>query len=252
MKMSTELLTLTEKNINDAFKDHNVFLMQKEAIFLLNNYAMNLSEAFSNVIEFIKPINVRLKTEPNFIFKEAYVSSLKKVLNYSEQLIRRQIDLIEAKLFFDSWFYEITNAGILKCFYNEEELVNISDAADYLGVSRTTIYKYIDRGLETVGEKNNQKIPRFMLEAWKNQQFAFQMQWISQLKRAREQTIEQRLAQVNKQIEEFEKEYGKPFYVLFGNMTDKEIDAHPEAVDIYDWRELEREKQELLGRLKGE
>lgn len=30
------------------------------------------------------------------------------------------------------------------------------------------------------------------------------------------------------------------------------MDAHPEAVDIHDWRELEKEKQELLGRLRDE
>jgi predicted DNA-binding transcriptional regulator AlpA len=132
------------------------------------------------------------------------------------------------------------------------ELVDISDAADYLGVSRTTLYKYIERGLETVGEKNNQKIPRFMLEAWKNPEIAFQMQWLAQLKRTREQTVEQRLDDVNKQIAEFEKKFGGSFYFLFSNMTDQELDAHPEAVDLHDWRELETEKQELLGRLREE
>ena len=170
---------------------------------------------------------------------------------YSEQVMQHQLDLVEAKLFFDSWFYNVTNTGILQCFYNDQELVTITEAKDYLGVSRTTIYKYIERGLETVGEKNNQKIPRFLLEAWKNPQIAFQMQWISQVKKARTQKPEERLALVNKQIENFELEYGKPYYLLFGNMTDAEIDSHPEAVDIYDWRELEREKQELLSRLRG-
>lgn len=136
--------------------------------------------------------------------------------------------------------------------YNESELVNISDAADYLGVSRTTIYKHIERGLETVGEKHNQKIPRFMLEAWKNPEVAFQMQWIAQLKRTREKTIEQRLDEINKQIAEFEKKFGGSFYILFSELNDKEIDALPEAVDLQDWRELEKEKQELLGRLRYE
>jgi hypothetical protein len=30
------------------------------------------------------------------------------------------------------------------------------------------------------------------------------------------------------------------------------MDAHPESVDLHDWSELEKEKQELLGRLRVE
>ena len=72
------------------------------------------------------------------------------------------------------------------------------------------------------------------------------MQWNYQLKKVREQTVEQRLSAVNKQIEEFEIEFGKPYYLLFGGMSNEEIDGHSEAVDIFDWKQLEEEKQSLL------
>ena len=58
------------------------------------------------------------------------------------------------------------------------------------------------------------------------------------------------LDDVYKQIAEFEKKFRGSFYTLFSNMTEQEMDAHPEAVDIHDWRELEKEK--LLGRLRDE
>jgi hypothetical protein len=40
------------------------------------------------------------------------------------------------------------------------------------------------------------------------------------------------------------------FYPLFSNITDQEMDAHPESVDARDWRKLEKEKQELLRKLR--
>src|SRR5690606_1092300 len=102
------------------------------------------------------------------------------------------------------------------------------------------------------GEKNNQKVPKFMLDAWRIPEIAFKIQWNYQLKKARLQSVEGRLNDVNNRIEEFEKEYGKPFYLLFGKLSDQEIEEHHESVDIHDWLELEKEKQELLERLRGE
>jgi predicted DNA-binding transcriptional regulator AlpA len=145
----------------------------------------------------VKLTKVQFKVNPDFIFGDNHVSSLRKLLVSIEHIQRQQLDVIEAKLLLDSWFYDSTETGNLQYAYNESELVNISEAEDYLGVSRTTLYKYIDRGLETVGKKHNQKVPRFLLEAWKNPELSFRMQWNAQLKRAREQTVEQRLDDVN-------------------------------------------------------
>lgn len=188
--MDLDILRLTENIITQAFEEQNALLLQKEKTFLLYSYAMVMAETYPQ-IEYIKPTNVQLRVDPDFMYEENYVLSLKKMLTYIERILQQQLDLIEAKLLFDSWFYGSTDAGSLQYVYHESELVNISEAADYLSVSRTTIYKNIDRGLETVGEKYNQKIPRFMLGAWKKPEVAFQLQWVAQLKRAREQTIDQ-------------------------------------------------------------
>jgi transposase len=247
--MTSGIWNLVEKSIDQAYVDKDSNLLEKEMIFILNNYAMNMSEVYADVIQYVKPVKVSMKTTPNFTFEEEYIANLKKVLNYSERIMQRNLELTEAKMFLDEWFYNVTETGILIFSYNDVELVNIAEAAKILGVSRPTVYKYIERGLETVGNKNNQRVPRFLIEAWKNPTFAFQMQWSFQMKRAREQTLDQRLSRINKQIEDFEMEYGSSYYLLFEQMTKEEMDAHAESVDIYDWRELELEKQKILSRI---
>lgn len=249
--MSTAILTETEYQINKAVESHDIALLEKETLFVLNNLTINLSDVYSRIFNYVKPVRVKLIGKPQFLFADKYVSSLKKILSYSERIFSEPIEPVELKLTFDSWFYEITSQGSLVYDYNPDQLVNISDAADQLGVSRTMMYKYIDRGLEVVGERGSQKIPRFILDAWKNPAYALQMQWIHQVKRGRNQTVEQRIESVNRQIDEFEREYRGTFHHLFGHLSPKDIDGMSEAVDIGDWRALEKEKQRLLEQLSG-
>lgn len=251
MKLSTELLTLTEKQINNAFEKHDLDQIQKETLFILNNLALSLPEAYSNIIDNIKLRSVKLRTEPGYLLKESYIASLKKFLNVSAQIYNNKPDFTQIKFDFDSWFYDITSDGVLSFDYVSETLLSITDAANELNVSRQMIYKYIDRGLETVGEKGSQKIPRVVMEVWKNPAYAFKMQWIYQLKKARTQTLEEKLEFINKQITEFEKEYGGTFYNLFGSLNNKDIDGLSEAVDIFDWKELEQNKQQILEKISG-
>lgn len=88
------------------------------------------------MLYYTESVRVILKNEPEFIFQENYLSSLKKMLDLSEQIAQETIDFVEAKLSFDSWFYQVTAEGYLVYEYNPELLVPISDAAKELGVSR--------------------------------------------------------------------------------------------------------------------
>ncbi|MES9682282.1 hypothetical protein ABWK22_05040 [Gottfriedia acidiceleris] len=45
-------------------------------------------------------------------------------------------------------------------------------------------------------------------------------------------------------------QFGDNFYKLFGNYTDEDMDHSAESVDIFDWKELEEEKRNLLIRRK--
>ncbi len=44
------------------------------------------------------------------------------------------------------------------------------------------------------------------------------------------------------------KKFGGTFHKLFGHLSDQEIDVMPEAVDIFDWKQLEKDKEQLLER----
>lgn len=123
------------------------------------------------------------------------------------------MDFAELKLSFDSWFYEVTAGGFLVYDYKPDNLLSITDAAEALGVTRQMIYKYMERGLETVGAKGSQKIPKFIIEAWKNPSNAFKFQWIYQMKQERSLTPEQKLERIYKQIGEFEKKNSAGLFI---------------------------------------
>lgn len=249
--MTTQIITTTESFIDNAVKSHDVSVLEKETIFVLNNFVLNLSEAYPDVFDFVKPTHVQLKTEPQFALGDKYVSMLKQMLNYSERIFHERNNLAQIKMSFDSWFYEITNQGILVYGYNPGTLLNMSEASKRLGVSRTMLYKYIRSGLEVVGEKGSQKVPQFVVDAWKDPLLAFQMQWIAQIKRARSMSIHEKIDAINTKIHEFELQYKGTFHHLFGQYTDDEIDGMNEAVDITDWKELEEQKIRYLEHLKS-
>ena len=74
---------------------------------------MVMPEAFPQ-IEYVKPTKVQFRMNPDFMFGETNVSSLRKLLTSIEQILQQKMDIIEVKLFFDSWFYESTEAGSLQ------------------------------------------------------------------------------------------------------------------------------------------
>ncbi|ASS66988.1 YgiT-type zinc finger protein [Paenibacillus sp. RUD330] len=75
---------------------------------------------------------------------------------------------------------------------------------------------------------------------------AFEREWHRQMKEASDQTIEGRLSKIKARIQVFQSQYGDTYENCFGHLADDfEIDAHPEAVDIFDWRDLEKEKDRI-------
>lgn len=135
---------------------------------------------------------------------------------------------------------------------DNRESLSIADAAKELDIATEMIDKYIASGLETVKDENGEiRIPKVVVESWKNPVNAFRLQWLHQIEKVRSQTEAGRLELINKQIEEFENKYHGTFQQMFGNLSSGEIDGMPEAVDIFDWRELENQKQWLISMMKG-
>ena len=247
--MSTAILEMTEYQIDRAVESRNVQLMEKETLFVLNNLVASVNEVYSATFDFVKAERVRLKVEPQVVFASDYVNDLKGMLDYSARIYAKSVDAAEIKVKLDSWFYDVTDHGFLVYGYNHASLVSMTEAASYLGISRSMVYKYVERGLEVVGAKGSQKIPRVVLEAWKNPAYAVQMQWNYQVKKARTQTTAQRLDTIQRQIGEFERTYRGTFQQRFGRLSAETIDGRADAVDIHDWKDFEDEKQRLLDSL---
>jgi hypothetical protein len=250
MKMSINVISKTEEAISQAVHDQDVALLEKETLFVMQNYLYTMSEKFADILYGLTPFRVKLNEQPQFIFHEDYVQKLRSILTLTSRIYDEPINYFDAKMPFDQWFYGVTTEGILDTIYKPDYLVPITDAANELNISRSMIYKYISSGLEVVGEKGSQKVPRYVIEAWKDPAKALQIQWIHQVRKARTQTPEDKLALINEEIADFEIKYGGSFYKLYGHLSE-EVDGMAEAVDLSDWKDLEEEKQFLLERMKA-
>jgi len=250
MRMSTMTLKLAEEQIAQAISEQDVVRYEKELLFLMNNLAVSMSEVYDDILHYVMPKKVKFNLKPDVIINAELTTLLKEMMDISLKIHEEKMDFNNVKIKFDTWFYQITSEGRLVFDYDLKELMSITQASKELGVSRQMIYKYIDRGLEAVGEKGQQKIPKHAIEAWKNPVMAFQIQWNYQMKRIRRQTVDERIEMINEQIHEYEVQFGDNFYKLFGNYTDQDIDYSAESVDIFDWKELEEEKRNLLIRRK--
>ncbi|MEK5357891.1 helix-turn-helix domain-containing protein [Paenibacillus sp. FSL L8-0709] len=249
--MKPDFLWLTEAQINKAIKQADINLLHKEMLFILQYFIMNFSNHTPDVLQFIKSCKVNFRPDPEFLFSNEHISILKSIMLLSESMTKEPVKFLETKLLFDSWFYQSTTDGYLEYIYNPNTLINITEAAALLSVSRTMLYKYIEKGLEAVGTKGRQKIPKVALDGWKNPAYALQTQWNSQMKLLRTHNApEQRLELVNRKIYEYEKMYNGTFNQLFGLFSNDEIDASPDSVDIFDWKELEHTRLQLLLLLK--
>ncbi|WP_179865427.1 helix-turn-helix domain-containing protein [Bacillus sp. AFS017336] len=249
--MSTMTLKLTEEQLEQAIHEQDVVRYEKESLFLMNNLAVSMSEVYDDILRYVMPKKVKFNLGPDLIKKEESITLLKEMMEISTKIHEEKMDFNNVKIKFDTWFYQITSEGILVFDYDLRELMTITQASKELGVSRQMVYKYIERGLEAVGEKGQQKIPKHAIEAWKNPVMAFQIQWNYQMKRIRTQTIDERIEMINELIYEYEEQFGDNFYKLFGSYTDEDIDRSSESVDIFDWKELEEEKRNLLMKRKG-
>ena len=249
--MLVNVIAKTEEAIRQAVHDQDVALLEKETLFVMQNYLYTMAEKFADILYGLTPFRVKFNEQPQFIFNEEYVQKLIHILVLTNRIYDEPINYFEAKIPFDQWFYGITTDGILDATYKPNYLVAITDAAHELNISRSMIYKYINNGLEVVGEKGSQKVPRYVIEAWKDPVKAMQIQWVHQIRKARTQTPDEKLIMINEEIAEFEKRYGGSFYKLYGNLSTEEMDMKAESVDISDWKDLEEEKEFLLERLKG-
>lgn len=250
MKMSLAVIQKTQESIDLAFQTQDAELLEKETQFLLYSLGGSISDTFSDSVRFVQLRETKLKSANSFM-SESYKLFFHQVLELLNSQNQKMNEFRNVKFIFEKLFLETTDEGYIEYDYDMSALVSAEEAAEYLGVSRPTIYKYMDKGLEYITINNVKKIPRAALELWSDPSIAFELQWIHQQTKLRKQTLEEKLESIQKKITEYEIEYGGVFETLYGNLNDREIDELDEALDVSEWKEYIEQKNALFKELKA-
>lgn len=249
MTMSIQVLERTKDTIDVAFKSKDPVLLEKEIQFLLYAFSDFISDMFSNSVRFISLRKMKIKSTSKLL-TETNSDILHEIIEMLEQQKMDGPEFKTIKFSFDKLFSEVTEDGYIDYDYNVNELMSVEDAAQYLSVSRPTVYKYLTKGLEFQEVNNVKKIPKVALDLWQDSSTAFDIQWMYQQNKKRWQTTEEKIAEVQQKITEFEMEFGGDFNSLYGDLDDREIDQLDEAPELYDWRDYLTEKTDLIKQWK--
>ncbi|MFJ7890557.1 hypothetical protein ACIQYL_21070 [Lysinibacillus xylanilyticus] len=249
MKMSLAIIRKTQESFDLAFQTKDADLLEKEIRFLLFSLGDSIPETFSESVRFVKLRETKLKPGEKFM-SETFKMFVHEALEVLDEENLRNNELSNVKLLFEKLFLETTDCGYIDYDYDIAELVSTEYAAEYLEVSKPTIYKYLGNGLEYKEINNVKKIPKAALKLWSDPATAFELQWIHQEKKRRTQTLEEKLETIQGRITEYEIEYGGEFELLYGNLDDKDIDGLDEAVDVFDWQEYIEQKNALLKQIQ--
>lgn len=247
--MTIAVYEKTREAIDKAYSDKDKGLLEKETQFLLNSFVSQIPNVFSSIVLFVGIRDVKLKNSDWFLTKE-HQTNMKAVLESLRNQGSLITDFSKVKLSFDKWFLDATEEGYIDYEYDSSFLVSAERAAEMLEVSRPTIYKYLERGMEFKEINGVKKIPLVAIQLWKNPEYAFVLQWIYQKNKIRKQSIESKFEELQKQINDFELKYGDTFDHLYGKLTDKQIDEFDNAIAIYDWKELTEQKNNILDKIK--
>jgi len=145
------------------------------------------------------------------------------------------------------------DSEILKTFFkNEKEnyLLTPKEASEQLGVSKVTLNKYIQQGLECIDTTSHKKIPTYVIEIWRDSVYAIRLQMIAQEKKRRNQTPTERLHEINNELTELQIKYKSATYQEAFHAFDG--DSMDDPSDYYTWRDLEEEKKEIIDVIGGQ
>ncbi|WP_368901909.1 helix-turn-helix transcriptional regulator [Oceanobacillus oncorhynchi] len=126
------------------------------------------------------------------------------------------------------------------------EFLTLEEAAEQLGVSKSTLNTYIKQGLETVNISSQPQISKHTIELLKNPVECIRMQINFQEQYLRNQSPEERLSEINEKLSELQIKYNSSsFDEAFKDFNG---DSMEDPYDYYLWRDLEEEKEEFDNR----
>jgi excisionase family DNA binding protein len=250
MMMSKAIFDLTCKNIDVGFQNKDSKVIEKETDYILSKIVTIMLSYFSDKI-----CGVSLNQNA-IVFREEYLLTekhRKDLIKWLQRLANMSfpasdIEFGKLKVDLESWFYQLGGEEI-RFHYRQDYLLTPKEAAEYLGISKVTLNKYIQQGFECVETSSHRKIPKFVVELWKDPVYAIRMQMIAQEKKLRNQTPQERLSEINQELSKLEWKYKtSSFQEAFRGYDGDSMD---DPTDYYLWRDLENEKKEILKLLGG-
>lgn len=236
-------------NIDKAFEQKDSSLIEEQTYYLLLDTFHNIMQKFSDEIVAIKATDLGINE-----FSKKYIVSDRhhKKMLYWERLNKLTFDCDGSdlgciKIDLDEWYYEL-GLKYLTFIYQDDYLMNVKDTCERLNISRPTLYKYIEAGLEIVDTNSQKKIPKFVLNIWNNRTYFYKMQQNFQLKKLRDQSYEDQYKELMSEITEYELKYKGSYNEVFKNGIKSHEDAEEDQIK---WLDLLEEKEEILNLIKG-
>lgn len=248
--MSQVIYEMTEENIDNAYREYNEYLIEKETDYILGKIVTIMLGVFSDKLKGITFDKSGIQFHEGYLLSEKHHQNLLKWLKRlaTMEIPPSNLDFGKLKIDLENWYYQMGGKRI-HFAYHEDYLLTPKEASDQLGISKVTLNKYIQQGLECVDTTSHKKIPKFILDIWRDPIYAIRLQMIAQEKRQRNLSPAERLQEINNELTELQIKYKSSTYQEAFQGYDG--DSMDDPSDYYTWRDLEVEKKEIIEVLGG-
>lgn len=223
-----------DKISRDISEDYvNLFLM----------YSSSITTKHQRFVEGISISDDTIFKDSTKIDRE-FLRKLNLALRITENPLN---NFAKLKYFLDTFFFKITEKGVLKYNYQMEYLLKSSDIQKALDISRTTLHRYTKLGLEYVEVNKHNAYPAHNVFYWKNGSWALKIQTLFQSYRLRNRTNESLINGIKEEISELEEQYKGKFEIVFADVLNGKKDIYDleEPDDFTNWRDSLEELREL-------
>jgi len=249
--MSQVIYEITEKNIEVAYDEHNEHVIEKETDYILGKIVTIMLGIFSDKLKGITFDKKGIQFNAAYLLSDKHRKNLLKWIKRIMAIETPPSDLDFGKLKIDleNWYYQLGGEGI-HFEYEEDYLLTPKEASEQLGISRVTLNKYIQQGLECVDTTSHRKIPKYSIDIWKDPVYSIRLQMIAQEKKRLNQSPAERLQEISGELTELVVKYKSATYQEA--FRDYDGDSMDDPTDYYTWRDLEEEKKEIIESLGGQ
>lgn len=248
--MSQVIYAMTEQNIDIAYRQHNEHVIEKETDYIIGKIVTIMLGIFSDKLKGITFDKSGIQFNNDYLLSEKHHKNLLKWLKRlaTMEIPPSDLDFGKLKIDLENWYYQMGGEGI-HFEYHESYLLTPKEASDQLGISKVTLNKYIQQGLECVNTTSHKKIPKYISEIWRDPVYAIRLQMIAQDKKRRNQSPAERLHEINNDLTELQVKHKSATYQEAFQEFDG--DSMDDPSDYYTWRDLEEEKREIIDVLGG-